>query len=179
MMYDGDGPKAYAVLKALEMFGKIHGKKALQKILYFVNLERRIFPYQWNSYGPYSEEAKYMSEDMIMNNQISVEPVQLATPGRIQFNMELAGEGRTRLASLGAMPELDSRIGLVHRLLANKDPRAMELLASVHYIASYENGRYSDRIFDIIAELKPDANFHQGDVDGAVRELQAAGMLSR
>lgn len=178
-MADDGGTKAYAVLKALDMFGKIQGKKALQKILYFVDLERGVFPYQWNSYGPYSEEVKYMSEDMIMSNQIDVEPVQLATPGRTQFNMGLTGDGRARLASIGAVPELDSRIGFVHRLLAGKDPRAMELLASVHYIASYEDGKYSDRIFDIITELKPGANFRRYDVDGAVRELQTEGMLSR
>ncbi len=172
-----DLPKSYVVLKALNRFGQIQGKKALQKILY-VNLERKVFLYQWNSYGPYSEEVKYMSEGMVINGQIRIEPRSLSTSGRTQFNMVLTEDGKKHLASIGTMPELDSRIEFVHRLLDGKTPREMELLASVHYIASYEDGKYSDRIFDIITELKPNANFSQNNVDAAVQELQTGELLN-
>ncbi len=173
-----DLPKSYVVLKALDRFGQIQGKKALQKILYFVNLGRKVFLYQWNSYGPYSEEVKYMSEGMVIDGQIRIEPRSLSTPGRTQFNMVLTEDGKKHLASIGTVPELDSRIEFVHRLLDGKTPREMELLASVHYIASYEDGKCSNRIFDIITELKPNADFSQNNVDAAVQELQAEKILN-
>lgn len=169
--------RAYAILKAVGKFGKIPGRKALQKILYFVNLEEKIFPYQWNSYGPYSEEVKYMLEDMVSNHQISVEREELHTKGRIQFNMKITEDGGKHLDLMGQSPEVDSRVESVHELLAGRSPRMMELLASVHYIASYDGGRCFDRTFDIISELKPDANFKQDDVNDALSELQNADLL--
>ncbi len=175
---DGNHIKMYAVLKALDKFDEIPGRKALQKILYFVNLKERIFPYQWNSYGPYSEEVKYMMEDMVGNGQISVERKKLFTGRRFQFNMKIADRGRELLDSIGQKPELDAVMESVHKLMSSKRPRMMELLASVHYIAAYENGLCRDRTFNIISTLKPDANFKQSDVDGAVSELERAGLLT-
>lgn len=170
------GLQAYAILKAMGKFGKIPGRKALQKILYFVNLKEKIFSYQWNSYGPYSEEVKYMLEYMATNHQISVKQ-ELHAKGRIQFNMEMTEYGGKHLDSMRQSPEIDSRVEFAHKLLAGKSPRMMELLASVHYIASYDGGRCFDRTFDIISELKPDANFKQDDVNDALSELQNADLL--
>ena len=173
----GESAKAYSILKAMDMFGRIKGKKALQKILYFVNLEQKIFLYQWSSYGPYSEEAKCMLDDMVISRHIHMEERDLDDGGMARFDMELTEDGRSRLGSIGQMPEIDSRLGFVRRLLGGKSPREMELLASAYYIVSYDDGAYSGRTFDIISKLKPNANFSQGDVDGAVRELESHGLL--
>lgn len=174
-VFGGDRAE-YAVLKALDTFGRIEGRKALQKILYFVNLDRGIFPYQWNSYGPYSEAVKYMSEGMAADGQIRVKPMPVGAGGA-QFDMELTDEGKERLGSLEAVREIDSAIGRVHRFLGGKSPREMELLASVYYIASYDRDKYSDKVFDVITDLKPKANFTKHDVDEAMRELRGEKLL--
>ncbi len=164
--------KNYAILKTMKEFDKIEGRKALQKILYFINLEAKIFPYQWNTYGPYSEEIKYQLDDMVLDGRISVEKVELATRGRIQYNMKLTERGQSFLDSLEATPEIDSKIKNVHTLLNGKSPREMELLASAHYIATYKNGEYFDKVYEIITDLKPNAGFKESDVDIAVNQLK-------
>lgn len=169
--------KNYVVLKTVNEFGEIGGKKALQKILYFTNLETRIFPYQWNTYGPYSEEVKYQLDDMVLDGQINLEEVELMTKGRTKFNMKLTESGQSYLESIGEIPGIDSRIKFVHQFLNGKSSREMELLASVHYIALYKNGKFFDKIFDIISELKPKAGFIESDVDNAIKELQAHKLL--
>ena len=67
---------------------------------------------------------------------------------------------------------IDDAIDFSYELLKNKTPRQMEILASVHYIISYDNSLNAERIWKIIDRLKPTANFSLDDVTNALNELK-------
>lgn len=137
----------------MEEFGEINGRKALQKILYFVSLKTGLFSYQWNTYGPYSEELKYHIGDMILTKDVEVNKTSHA--GYVQYDMKLSDNGKSRLKNMDGIPDIDGEIANVSRLLKGENPKKMELLASVQYIATCQNGKYRNHIYEILDELKP------------------------
>ncbi len=93
-----------------------------------------------------------------------------------QYNMTLTEEGKSILDPT-ASPEVGSSVKSVHEFLNGKPPREMELPASVHYIASYDDGKHSGRVHEIITHLKPGAGFSKPDVDRAMGELKSRSLL--
>ena len=167
--------KDYAILKIMEEFGEVNGRKALQKILYFVSLKTNLFSYQWNTYGPYSEELKYHLGDMILNKDIKVKKITVSA-GYAQYNMKLSDDGKNHLKSMNSTPSIDSEITKVVDLLKDQTPRTMELFASVQYIATCRDGKYRNKIYDILDNLKPN-KFTKTDVNKTESLLQKSKLI--
>ena len=132
--------KDYAVLKAVQTFRSVKGRKALHKILYFVNIKTRMFKYQWYTYGPYSQELAYKIADHVCDQSLDVKKHDDGKTTR--YDMILSKSGRNLLSGFN-YAEIDSALKTVHVVLRDMPPRKMELLASVHYIAScgYEQSK--------------------------------------
>ena len=85
--------KDYAVLKAVEVFGTVRGRKALHKILYFANLKEHMFKYQWYKYGPYSPDLAPTIANHVSSESLRVEKDESGgntiTPLQSSFPVEL------------------------------------------------------------------------------------------
>ena len=163
--------KDYAVLKAVEVFGTVRGRKALHKVLYFADLKTHMFKYQWYKYGPYSPDLA----PKITNLMLKSLKVEEHNSGSItRYDMSLAADGRALLEH-GKHEEIDSAVEWAHRLLADMPPREMELMASVHYLDSCveEQGE----VYGLMQRLKPDANFTEKDVERALQFLVGEGLI--
>lgn len=173
-----EGNNSYAILYAIKRFGSIPGKKALQKIMYFANLKTQMFSFQWNKFGPYSEELKYALDDCIMEELVDVNPIDLLTRDRRQFNMELSNKGLDLARSLDLDDPAKDSIDFAYEVLRNKNPREMELLASTHYIVKY-NDRETDAeyVYEILSKMKPYAGFTRIEVVDSIRELKKLGLV--
>jgi len=165
----------YAFFSAIEKFGIIPGKKALHKILYFTNLQTDDFIYRWNNFGPYSDEVQQFFDDYCLDNAISIQEEQLNNFAT-QYNTSLEERGKRILETLRENPRvnrerIDNAINFAYELLHKKTPRQMELLASVHYITSYDNQLDDDEILRIINELKPESNFSLQEIEDSLASL--------
>lgn len=152
--------KDYSVLKAVETFGSVNGRKALHKILYFANLKTRTFKYQWYTYGPYSPELAYKIADHVCDRSIDVKEDN--SGGMIRYDMSLSESG-SNLLSNDSHEAIDSALDRAHALLHGMQPRQMELLASIHFIVwcGYEQSKAGQ----ILRNLKPAANFVESEVE--------------
>lgn len=165
--------KDYAVLKAVQVFGPVRGRRALHKILYFANLKTHTFKYQWYTYGPYSPELGYKIADHVHDKSLDVKKDGMG--GKARYDMSLSADG-SRLLENARYEEIDSALGWAHALLGGgMPPRETELLASVHYIASC--GHEPGMVHGIMRDLKPAAGFTAGDVGRAVRFLGRKGLF--
>ena len=164
--------KEYSLLKAINKFDIVPGKKALHKILYFTNLQTHDFTYRQNNFGPYSEDIQQFYVDASSDNTILVREEALNEVA-IQYNISLDQRGKTQLETLTSDETInhkviDSAIDFAYDLLNDKNPRQMELLASVHYITNYDCELDSERIWGIINTLKPKSNFSLDEVEEAL-----------
>ena len=146
--------KDYAVLKAVEVFGTVRGRKALHKILYFANLKEHMFKYQWYKYGPYSPDLAPTIANHVSSESLRVEKDE--SGGNTRYDMSLAAGG-IRLLGHDPEIEIDAAVEWAHDLLDRMDPREMELMASVHYLASCV--REQGEVYGLMQRLKPAANF--------------------
>ncbi|PBO85844.1 MAG: hypothetical protein COA77_01390 [Thaumarchaeota archaeon] len=165
----------YTLLSVIDKFGTVPGKKALHKITYFTNLQTDDFIYRWNNYGPYSEEVQQFFDDAYLNDNIAVDEIQLNNVAR-QYNTSLTEQGTTRLEYFRNInnenyERINSSIDFAYNLLNEKNPRQMEILASVHYIINYDCTFDSERILEIINQLKPQSHFTLEEVTEALTIL--------
>lgn len=143
------------MLYSISKFGKVPGKKALQKMVYFANIKTNSFVFRWHKYGPYSEELKYDLDAAIMEKLVHVEPVPLPKNDGIQFDIKLSIQGRRALRATPITKEMKTAVELSYKLLNHKGSREMELLASVHYIINQKSYHDEEDIWNSISELKP------------------------
>jgi len=165
----------YTLLSVIDKFGTVPGKKALHKIIYFTNLQTDDFVYRWNNYGPYSEEVQQFYEDASLDNIIQVKEEALGGFAT-QYNMSLDQRGKKMLEELSKnkntdFEEITPAIDFAYNLLHKMTPRQMELLASVHYITTYDPNLDDDEILKIIDKLKPASNFSLQEVADALAVL--------
>ena len=163
-------------LQIISKFQVIPGKKAFQKIFYFINEKFNMYRFQWNKFGPYSEELKYELDDLTMKSCIKVTPVSLAN-GATQSNIELTEEGKRTLNESIGEKEFDRTLQEVYDFLKNKKPRDMELLASIHYILKTEPGATVEYIQDILDELKPDSHFNLDEIQTSFNLLKDKNLI--
>lgn len=173
--------KDYALLSSIRKFGVMPGKKAFHKINYFANLKTDLFIYEWRNWGPFSQEIQQFFDDAYLENIISVKEETLANSST-QYNILLDQKGVQILENLSQQQELnkneiDDATDFSYELLNGKTPRQMEILASVHYIYSYDNSLNTEKIWKIIDKLKPAANFTQEDVQSALSELKGKKII--
>lgn len=164
--------KDYAVLKAVEVFGTVRGRKALHKILYFANLKTHTFKYQWYRYGPYSPDLVYKIADHVSDGSLDVK--KGGRGGKTRYDMSLSSVGR-RMLKYGSYDEVGSAIGWVRRLLGDMSPREMELMASVHYLVW--RGHARGEVHGVIHESKPESGFTEAEVEKALQFLEGRGLL--
>ena len=164
--------KDYAVLKAVEVFGTVKGRKALHKILYFANLKTRTFKYQWYRYGPYSPDLVYKIADHVSDGSLYVE--KGGSGGKTGCDMSLSSIGG-RMLKYGSYDEVGSALGWARGLLEDMSPREMELMASVHYLVWCGHAR--GEVHGVIHESKPESGFTEAEVERALRFLDGKGLL--
>lgn len=162
--------KDYAVLKTVEVFGTVKGRKALHKVLYFANLKGRMFKYQWYRHGPYSPDLA----PTIANHVFSRSLYEDESGDDARRDIKLAAGGR-RLLGHGPEEEIDAAVGWARGLLDGMDPRETELTASVHYLASCVRER--GEVYGLMRRLKPAAGFAQKDADRALLFLESRGCM--
>ena len=164
--------KDYAVLKAVEAFGTVRGRKALHKVLYFANLKTHTFKYQWYRYGPYSPDLVYKIADHVSDGSLDVE--KGGSVGKTRYDMSLSSTGR-KMLKYGPYKEVDSALGWARGLLGDMSPRDMELMASVHYLVW--RGHERGEVHGIMHNSKPESGFTKDDVERALRFLDGKGLL--
>lgn len=164
--------KDYAVLKSVQTFGSVKGRKALHKILYFTNLKTNMFKYQWYTYGPYSPELAYKIADHVCDKSLDVQ--EHGSGDMTRYDMSLSAGG-SKLLARASHPDIDSALDRVHALLHGMSPRQMELLASVHFIVM--SGHEQSKAGQVLKSLKPASDFKDDEIRWAV-EFLAGGALA-
>jgi uncharacterized protein YwgA len=161
------------MLYAIKRFGFISGKEALQKIMYFASIKLNKYSFQWNKYGPYSEELKHTLDYAVIEGTIDYYPINVPTTNGQQFNVKLTSQGEKLLSSSVLDNDTRDSIDFAYQILKNKSPIQMELLSYVHYIGKHNDGKTNVFfILDILRKLKPSAGFKQKDISSVIEELK-------
>jgi uncharacterized protein YwgA len=161
------------MLFAIKKFGSVNGKEALQNIMYFVSIKSNTYSFQWNKYGPYSEQLKHTFDDAIIEGTIEYYPIDLPFTNGQKFNIRLTGQGEELLSSSVLDNYTMESINFAYQILKNKSPIQMELLASVHYIGKYNGGKINVLfVLDILRKLKPNVRFKQENINSIIEELK-------
>ncbi|CAI9831753.1 hypothetical protein IBTHAUMO2_400004 [Nitrosopumilaceae archaeon] len=168
--------------------GGVEGKKALQKMIYFFTLEQGGLYYRWANYGPFSPELHHIVVYLLRAGKIRAEPVPTGKPGatisRMTYPVPEGGDHND--AAPVRIPddlerELDSVLEFAGRVDRKRQPRELELLASVHFLAASrrkrDGGYVAERIHGHLAALKPKAGFDLDDVKRAIRILEDESYL--
>lgn len=161
------------LLHVVKKFRIVQGKKALHKILYFLDLDLHKFSYRWDNYGPYSQEVKYLFEDAVDDGFLDIDPIPLKNKNAKQYNMSISEKGIDFTNKNTLNSSLKGKIDNVYNILKDKTPRQMELLASVHYIIK-DNGCKTEPefILDVIRSLKPESGFTLKDIKKSILQLK-------
>jgi uncharacterized protein YwgA len=161
------------MLYAIKKFGSISGKEALQKIMYFASIKSNTYSFQWNKYGPYSEELKHTFDYAIIEGTIDYYPIDVPTTYGQKFNIKLTGQGEELLSSSVLNNDTRESIDFAYQILKNKSPIQMELLSYVHYIGKRNDGKTNVLfVLDILRKLKPNVRFKQEDISSVIEELK-------
>ena len=158
------------MLFAIKKFGSVSGKDALQKIMYFASIKSNTYSFQWNKYGPYSEELKHTFDYAIIEGAVEYYPIDTPDTNGQKFNIRLTSQGEELLNSSVLNNYARESIDFAYQILKNKSPIQMELLASVHYIGKYDGGKTN--VLDILRKLKPTVGFKQEDINFVIEELK-------
>lgn len=170
--------KKATVLPGAEKKG-IRGKKALQKSLYLLNLKFPVFNYRWGDYGPLCVEIQHIAEDLVDQGYVTITDVPTKREEAVIKNLQTTDNSYEISVSDSVDKELDEIVSFI----SNKEPRELELLASVHFWADRQQelmGEYSvDYILEKLTQLKPEANFTKENVVYAIAVLEEEKYLSK
>src|SRR5437667_1388267 len=144
----------------------IPGKKALQKLVYFLK-ESGLginFEFQWDKFGPYSPELATYTEDLVAEGLMESDAVRVFATSEedrgIQYNFRLGPRANQLLSSEEISTEEKARIDRVIALLKEIGPANLELYATVHYVVKFfstknEKGHFPEGLFDLVNDYKP------------------------
>lgn len=167
-------------VEGLQVSG-IMGKKALQKALYFFNLDHGVFNFKWGDYGPLSAEIQQIAVDLEANRNIIIQEIETKKEGAVIKNMKFSPENNPYFSDIKFPDKIDLTLNDVIYFIKGRSPRELELLASVHYWAKKQEfvlDEYTvEYIFDKLTELKPDAGFKKQDVERAIQILESSKYL--
>lgn len=153
------------------------GKKALQKSLYFFNLngDDGHFSFRWADFGPMSSEVQQIVYDLEAVRRIEITPVKMKKSGAFLHVLKYI----QKEPSLEIPPDLNETVNSTMKFVAGRSSRDLELLASVHYWAERSDGNdMAMHVHQMLTELKPKAKFTKTDVEEAIRELKKHGILT-
>src|SRR5215217_3705978 len=154
-----------SILYVIKKFRSVPGKNVLQSIMYFANIKTNMYSFQWNKFGPYSEELKYALDDAIINGSVEYGAVDNTIRNKQQLTIKLTDQGKHQLDSNLDKTIVES-VELAHKLLKNKDYRKIGLLASIHYMMKYNDGKTNAvSLWNIIKKLRPDDGFELSDIE--------------
>ena len=150
------------------------GKKALQKSLYFFNLELGLFSFRWADYGPLSGEIQQIARDLEAAGRITITDVETQKPGVFLKSMKYVPQS----PDFEVLSELDAALDKTMKFVAGRTSRDLELLASVHFWAEKRHGGDTvDYVYYMLEELKPDAGFTRECVADAINVLKENDLL--
>src|SRR5438876_5395751 len=131
------------LLSSFKRFETIPGKKALQKLVYFLK-ESGLpisFEFQWDKFGPYSPELATYVEDLVAEGLMESETKKLFTTSEedrgVQYNFRLRQRATQLLSSAEISNDEKIRIDRVVALLKEIGPQNLELYATVHYVTKF------------------------------------------
>jgi uncharacterized protein YwgA len=154
------------LLFSFKRFETIPGKKALQKLVYFLK-ESGLgvdFEFHWDKFGPYSPELATYVEDLVAEGLMESETKKVFTTTEedkgVQYNFRLRQRASQLLSSTEISSEEKARIDRVVELLKEIGPQNLELYATVHYVAKFfstsrERSRFPEGLFDLVNDYKP------------------------
>ena len=155
--------------------GHEYNKKALQKSLYFFNQDiSSTFSFIWGHYGPFSYEIHCILNDLIHSNYIS--ETRIPNSKGVSHNLAYIKKDDAYFEIPELPEDLNSSLDRIIKFVSDKSSRELELLASVHFWAKYqqsESNNYAiDFIFENIDALKPSTGFTKLDIQDAIKTLE-------
>ncbi len=175
------------LLYTLKRSGTLPGKKVIQKLVYLLKesgLPVR-FRFQWDKWGPYSQELAYYVDDLVAEGLVNSTPTPVRLPHEgasgVQYNYSLAGKGSEILPKLTPSTEEVEKISRVLKLAKEISWQNLELYASVHYLVKFYSTR-SDRValpegLDDLMEVYKPGRFSSQEVRAVYYVLKEHGLL--
>lgn len=157
------------VIRKLEL---IKGKKALQKIMYFINeYVQPYYTFQWWKYGPFSRE---LSDDfdflMFLDKALSYDP----NTAEIRVISDEKGTSEISLPE-NVKRRIDELLEKLREITQDFDPRQLELLASIHFLRHHASGLENkdsvDEIYEILSFLK-ERKFEKREIKIALQKVR-------
>src|SRR2546426_4520021 len=104
------------VLYTLNRSGTLPGKKVVQKLVYLLKqagLPLR-FRFQWDKWGPYSQELAYYVDDLVAEGLVKSVPTTVRLPSEgtegVQYNFTLSDKGKEALSQYTPSTEESNKI---------------------------------------------------------------------
>jgi|SRR5205809_1251266 len=154
------------LLSSFKRFETIPGKKALQKLVYFLK-ESGLnigFEFQWDRFGPYSPELATYVEDLVAEGLMESEAKKVLVASEedrgVQYNFRLKERATELLSSETLSTDEEQKINRVIGLYKEIQPSNLELYATVHYVVRFfstnlERVRFPEGLFDLVNDYKP------------------------
>ena len=166
-------PDSEVVLRLLSLL-KVRSRKSLQKLIYLLQKAEKVplsLDYRMYYYGPYSRELDHKIRMLELLELVEVDRDVNGIP--TYHLIESVG------SSLEADAELDSKLDRVVRRFGNMTPNDLELLTSVHYLATAHEGASKDvdRLFQEILAWKGPKFTHR-QLESALEKLRELGYLA-
>ena len=140
------------------------GNKALQKSLYFFNLEHNCFNFRWADYGPFSGEVQQIAHDLGAAGKTEIKDVETQKPDIHFKGIKCVPEHQFTIPQ-----ELDAALEKTLKFVSGKSAQDLELCASVHFLAKMDHdGNTAVHVHKILKDLKPDTCITLKDVDVAL-----------
>ncbi len=180
-------PFDLTLLYTLKRSGTLPGKKAIQKLVYFlkeVGLPVR-FRFQWDKFGPYSQELAYYIDDLVAEGLVKSSPTTIRLPQHqaegVQYNFSVTEKGGEILSEVNLSRDETAKIQEVLKLVREVSPQNLELYASVHYLVKFystksERMRFPEGLDDLMDLYKP-GRFTSQQVKAVYHILKQHGLL--
>ncbi len=180
-------PFDLTLLYTLKRSGTLPGKKAIQKLVYFlkeVGLPVR-FRFQWDKFGPYSQELAYYIDDLVAEGLVKSSPTTIRLPQHqaegVQYNFSVTEKGGEILSEVNLSRDETAKIQEVLKLVREVSPQNLELYASVHYLVKFystksESMRFPEGLDDLMDLYKP-GRFTSQQVKAVYHILKQHGLL--
>jgi uncharacterized protein YwgA len=151
--------------------GSIHGNKAFQKTVYFVQrfgLDLQ-YDFKWSLFGPYSRQ---LAEEILSCVSLGF----LTKESDWEYKL---GKMARLFEDLGKIPSSELEIlKRSKKFVSNRSPLNLELLASIHYLwnEAYLRRKDQKHVFEILEMMKP-GKFSKADRQIAWEYLTANDLL--
>jgi len=146
----------HVLMYIMKRLGRVRGKKALQKIMYFVKeyAARLSYRFRWWFFGPFSKEL-YDDIDFLV-------ACDILSYNNVNYEISLTSKHEEIVPDVKEDIDKETKEKIEKLLeklkkVTNFDPRRLELAASIHFIVKYGVGLKSkdkDTIYEVLKEIK-------------------------